>query len=138
MSGIVVFPDAVDVTRQHLLTRLAEFAVTCPVVREIPVDRPELWVRVLRTGGVVQTIVSDAAQLTVEVWADTVEVAHDTAQIVRGILLDRTRRVWDGVQVYRVAELSGPLDFPDPDARQPRFVWSVVAQMRGVETFPTV
>lgn len=138
MSGIVVFPDAVAVTLDHLAARLPLHGLDpMPTHREIPEPRPVEFVRVLRTGGVQATIISDAAQLTFEAWAATSDRAHDIAQIVRGIVNDRSRRVWAGVQVHKVEEFSGPQDFPDPTSNQQRYTWTAVVRMRGAESWPT-
>lgn len=137
MGDVIVFPDTVAITLTHLADRmpalgLAEIATH----RKIPDPRPDEFVRVLRTGGQQANMVSDAAQLTIEAWAGTSDRAHDIAQIVRAILLDRSRRIWDGVQVHKVEEFSGPQDFPDPISTHERYTWTIVARFRGASFQP--
>lgn len=127
MREVLVFPDAEYVA----LTWLDE-NLDVPVHTLVPDPRPSAWVRVQRTGGIRSTIVTDAASITVEAWADTYEIASDLAQLARGYLHAATGENVDGVAVWRVEEFAGPASLPDPISGQPRHTFTVAMHLRGV------
>src|SRR5690606_15009119 len=109
------------------VSALADHAsVEVPVRGKVPDPRPDSFVTVRRTGGVRQSMVSDAAQLTVECWASSDEAAHDLAQTCRAILLALSGSTVDDVPVYRVSEVGGPALLPDPLSGQPRCTFTVL------------
>lgn len=126
MSDIVLFPDAVA-----LVTGYLDDLFGIHVGSRVPDPRPSEFVTVRRGGGVRHDLVVDAAQLLIESWADQPETAHDNAQIVRAYLHALAGQVVDGVTVYRVEELSGLADLPDPLSNQPRIVFTVLVHVRG-------
>lgn len=132
----IVFPDATMVVLDHLAATLPTFGSAASTHREIPDPRPALFIRVLRTGGTRYSLVSDGAQLTFEAWATTSAAAHDLAQLARGIVNAMPGTVIGGVAVYRVDELSGPGDLPDPVSNQQRYTWSAVVHLRGAAVEP--
>lgn len=127
----IVFPSAVTVAIDYLREQLHALGIDDQVVHSIPNPRPTRFVRVLRTGGPRQTIVTDGAQLTIECWADRADQAEARAQVVRALLYVMPYRATD-VTVYLVEELAGPSDLPDPLSNQARQTWSVLVHLRGV------
>jgi hypothetical protein len=109
-----------------VITYLSTAMPGVDVHRQVPGARPSQWLRVLRTGGVRHTYVSDAAQLTIEAWADTPADAADLAQLARAHL-----NAIVGADAYLVEELGGPADLPDPESQQHRYTWSALVHLRG-------
>lgn len=122
----IVFPDAASLVANHLET---ELDVETGTVLPDPV--PDYFVRVRRTGGIRATIVSDAAQLTIETYADLHDSAHDLMTDARAALHALVGTDLDTATVYRVEELAGPADFPDPLSNQARYSMTVVVHLRG-------
>ncbi|MFD7584195.1 hypothetical protein ACFV84_01980 [Kitasatospora sp. NPDC059811] len=127
---VVVMPDAVAVVVSYLRAALAARSKAVPVVSRIPTNRPPAFVRVERIGGLKATPVSDRARLDVHCWAPSEADAHDLAAVSRA-LLDDLPGVRDGVTVYQVNEVSGPMWLPDDLTSTPRFAFAVEAHMRG-------
>jgi hypothetical protein len=126
MTDLIVFPDAVDIVCGHLDDLLG-----VPVRSKIPKPRPASFVTVRRGGGVQQTIVTDAALLLVECWAVLPGDAMDLAQLTRAHLHAMRGHVLAGVPVYRVDEVAGPADLPDPLSDQARVVITFSIHLRG-------
>lgn len=126
MVELFVFPDTTALVCSALTDRLDRPAGTL-----VPEQRPDEFFRVLRTGGPRHTIVSDAAQVTVESWAATEAAAHDMAQLARAVLHTLPGTVVDGVPVYRVDEISGPGNLPDPLSNHPRYSQTFAVHTRG-------
>ena len=101
-----------------------------PVRKRIPNPRPASFVTVQRVGGVADLVIDDA-QVMIGCWGDDDVTAADLAIVVRGSLGTMRGEVVDGVQVYRVTELAGPADIPDPDSDQYRMRWTITVQVRG-------
>ena len=118
----VVFPDAVEVVIDYLATAMP----TISAHRQVPTTRPAQWLRVLRTGGVLATPVTDAAQITIEAWADSASAANDLAQLARAHLNASL-----GVISYKVEELGGPADMPDLESQQQRYTFTSIVHIRG-------
>lgn len=131
MAALVVFPDVVDLLIGHLRDELPMFGGPAAVHHEVPAERPDRWVRVLRTGGVRQTLVTEAAQITLEGWADDSADAHDACQLARAVVFAATGTTIDGVPFYSVEEIGGPADLPDPDSRQQRHTCTLLVHVRG-------
>lgn len=132
MTSTVVFPDVVALVIGHIDDNLATFGwPTTSVHKRVPSPRPSSFVTVLRTGGPARDHVVDDAQVTLDVWADEDADVADLTADVRAIVNDLAGTVIDGTQVYRVTEMAGPSDIPDPLSDQPRMRWSVVVQTRG-------
>lgn len=124
----IVFPDAVATVLNHVAAQLPSHGYTgVPTHKNIPTTRPPRFVRALRTGGPRHNLVVDAAQITVECWADTDVAAEDLAQVVRGVV----NAMPYNTACYRVDELGGPADLPDPASNQSRTTWSVLVYLRG-------
>lgn len=123
-------PDAVAVVTGYLRAALADAGQPVPVVSRIPSPRPATFVRVERIGGTRQTVVSDRPRLDIHCWAETETAAHDLAALSRG-LLGAIPGVRDGVTVYSVAEVGGPIWLPDAESSQPRYAFALEIHMRG-------
>lgn len=126
MDAPIIFPD----TGAAVIAYLAGVA-GCPVTRAVPDVRPSTFVTVQRQGGTSRNLVTDEAQLGIECWAQTPEAAHDLAQLVRGHINALPGAVASGVRFYRVTELAGPADLPDPLSGQSRFVFAVLVASRA-------
>lgn len=124
---LITFPDAVALVIGHLTD---DPTITVPVHKRVPADRPASFVTVQRVGGPAG-LVTDEAQVMIHCWGDNDEDAADLAIEVRGSLGTMRGAIVDGTQVYRVTELSGPADVPDPDSDQCRMRWTVTIQVRG-------
>lgn len=122
----VVFPDATDLLVTYLDGELTEH-----VGSRIPNPRPTTFVRVLRTGGPKRNLVTDQPQMTFESWGDDDAEAADLAQQVRSLVNALPGQIVDGVPVYRVDELSGPANLPDPLSSQSRYTQSFAIALRG-------
>jgi len=125
--GPITFPDAAALVINHLRT----VAPTITFAHDVPNPRPDVFVRVWRTGGPKSTKVTDAAQLSIESWAPDVDVAIANASTVRGYLNDLPGRTLAGVPIYRVDELAGPGELPDPLSATRRVTWTVSVHVRG-------
>lgn len=130
MIPAIYFPDAVALTIGYLSD---EFP-TVPVHKRVPNPRPDRFVTILRTGGPRRSFVVDDAQLTIDCWATDDAAVADLASEVRAAMNSMQGVVVDDVQVYRVNELAGPADLPDPVSDMPRMRWSVVVATRGAGT----
>lgn len=131
MREPIVFPDAAALAIGWLGDQLNIYGDTAPVRQKVPDPRPDRFVTIVRGGGVRHTLVSDAATLLVECWGETPTDAHDLAQLSRALLLAMQGMVVDDVAVYRIDEVAGPQQLPDPLSEQPRYVFTLSAHLRG-------
>lgn len=131
MSALVVFPDVVDIAVQHLTDQLAIHEQTATVGSVVPNPRPDELVVVRRTGGTRLNLVADEPNITVECWARRAEDAHDLAQLCRAILHAMRASSVAGVPIYRVTDVGGPVDLPDPTSNKPRYTFTVAIAARG-------
>ncbi|MFJ1895908.1 hypothetical protein [Streptomyces sp. NPDC088115] len=127
---LVLMPDAVAVVVGYLRGALKAHGKPVPVVSRIPSPRPSAFVRVQRIGGTRQTPVSDRPRLDVHCWAESESAAHDLAALSRALLGD-IPGVRDGVTVYGVSEVGGPMWLPDDQTSAPRYAFAVEIHMRG-------
>lgn len=132
----VVWPDATDVCVTFLRAALAERGDGATVAAKVPNPRPARLVLVHRVGGPRLNLVADDAQIAVECWAPAAEDAADLAQLCRALIHTMRGGVVDGVPIYRIDELAGPADLPDPLSDQPRYVFTVQIAMRGTALPP--
>jgi hypothetical protein len=132
MTGeVILFPDATAVVIDLLAAAFDERDETAPVEPRVPNPRPDRFVVVRRTGGTSRAVVIDDPQITVEAWGTDDADAHDLAQLCRGLLHAAEGTVVDTVAVYRVAEVSGPGNLPDPESNHARYSQTFLAAMRG-------
>ena len=132
MRPVIEMPSVVAVLRTWLIDQLPAFGwPSTPVVGSVPNPRPQRFVMLQRTGGVMASVVTDLAQVTVECWGSSDEESEDLALTVRGLLASLHSDVIDGTTVYGVTEFSGPAFLPDPESKQSRTTWTVQAHVRG-------
>lgn len=124
----IVFPNAAAL----VITRMRVALPALTFSHDVPNPRPVIFVRIFRTGGPRATIVTDAAQLTIESWAPDADVAARNAQLVRAHVNDLPGRVVAGHAFYLVEELSGPAELPDPVSTSRRFTWTALVHVRGI------
>lgn len=124
-----LFPDV-----EALLSTWLRAQLDGPQVgNKLPNPRPDPFVLVQRHGGIRNTVVTDAAQMGLECWAGTDAQAHDLLQRCRALLLYRLPgQILDGHTVYRVDEMGGPSNLPDPTSSMPRWVMELQVHVRGI------
>jgi hypothetical protein len=83
---IIVFVDAEDVLCTWLAAQLDALDHDLPVGTRVPDPRPDRFIRLIRTGGVRYTLVTDAAQVAVECWDVVESAAAAMAQLCRGLI----------------------------------------------------
>lgn len=129
MAEVIVFPDAEQVVGDWLAAELAARGYTVPVGTRAPDPRPGAGFVVLkRTGGTRHSLVTDAALLTAECWADLESGALTLAELVRGLIHSAPGRL-AGVKAVR--EASGPGNLPDPVSPQARYTQTFEIHLRG-------
>jgi hypothetical protein len=102
-----------------------------PVVPRVPADRPDRFVRIIRTGGPMKNLVQDGPAADRRVLGSADEDAADLASLSRALLKAAQGQVWDGVAIGAVHEFSGPALLPDPLSNQPRYTFTMQMAMRG-------
>lgn len=128
MLPVVVFPDAEDIAAGWLRLNLPG---SPHVGTQVPASRPNEFVVVRRTGGVSSGPVTDEPIVAVEAWSTSPAAAHDLAQLARAYLHAVVGEQIDNVAVYRVVDVGGPVNLPDPESDQPRYTFSVQITLRG-------
>jgi hypothetical protein len=95
----------------------------------VPVGK---FVAVHTSGGTRQWPSVDVPSVMFEAWGPTTASAHDLAQRIRALVWSRygKRLGATGVQIYRIDEFSSPALLPDPESKEPRFVWTASIQHR--------
>lgn len=137
MAEAVLFRDVEELVCTFLRLRLSSTfpgvdvfpgATVFPGVQigiRVPKTRPAEFIRVLRTGGPKETLISEAAQITVEAWAQTEQRAS--------LLLSQCRALLNAADetIYGVREFSGPANLPDPLSANIRYTMSFQIRARG-------
>lgn len=126
MKPLVQFRDALAVVIPEIAAD-----VDVAVSSVVPKPRPESFVVLTRTGGPAATPVSDGAQITADSWAATQPEAAELAQEVRASFYRIDGAKVDGVQIYRVDEVSGPTSTPDAATGSPRYRQTFTVHIRG-------
>lgn len=91
-------------------------ALSVPVYRDIPAERPRTFVSLGRTGGALSGRVADSALFAAQAWAETTAGARELAYAVR----DALPGVESVENVFGVA-VTSLFDNPDPDSRLARY-----------------
>jgi hypothetical protein len=119
---VIRFPDIEGVLVSFL--RAANIAAST----KVPNPRPSEFVRLRRTGGVRSGPVTDTPLVDFEVYAATDVKAQELGERVRGLISER-----EGIQanVYRVGEVGGLANLPDPDTTESRYVFKAEFRVRG-------
>lgn len=128
----LVFPDAVELGIAITVAGLAStpFAGVA-VASQVPADRPDQFVVIARAGGTRRSIVLEDAHLVFETWAQNPADAQDLGQQVRAAVHAAQGTVVDGHPVYRVEDVEGLADQPDPLSDQPRYQFALSLTLRG-------
>lgn len=131
MPEIVLFPDATAALTSFLRAELPDYISGVTVGSAVPNPRPDTFVTVRRVGGVAVNRVVDGAFLAVECWGSHDAEAHDLAQICRGLIHSLSGTTYDTFTFYRVLEVGGPVNLPDPDSDQSRYTATYQVDLRG-------
>lgn len=132
----ILFPDTATLVIDGILAGFEAELITIPVVSKVPTKRPDEFLTVRRLGGPRRDLVTDTAQLAVEAYALTETAAHDYLQIARALIAAMAGTVVNGYQIYKVTEIAGPHEFPDPISESPRYAYSPLVATRGVALNP--
>jgi hypothetical protein len=130
MTLPVDFPNAEVLVVDYLDSQFA-----FPVMTTVPDPRPDVFALVRRVGGVALNPVADGPMLAVESWdmGDPV-AAGDRLQEIRTALHRLPGTALAGHPVYRVIEVAGPANLPDPDSDHDRYTMTVQLSIRGWAT----
>lgn len=133
MTEYIVFPNAENITILAIRAAFTAMDEAAGVHKRPPTDRTPAsrFVTVRRTGGPRHTLVTDAAQLTIEAWGTDEDDAQALSEKARAAVKAMAGTVQSTVQVYFVNEFNGPANDPDPISSQSRFVQTVQVSMRG-------
>ena len=130
MTEVIVFPDAEQILGDWLAAQLTTQGLTVPVSTRPPDPRPTRFITLRRVGGARANLVTDAALISIESWAEQGSAALVLAQLVRGLLLSAPGRL-STATVYRVREASGPGNLPDPVSEHARYTQTFEVRLRG-------
>lgn len=122
----ITFPSPTAFLIEYLAS-----VTTAPVVG-LGIPAATRFVKVTRSGGQSALELTDAAQMTVEVY----DQFPDSAELFAMDLLSRLHsiegRTVSGVNVKRVVEYGGPANLPDPRTPElARFTFTVALHLRG-------
>lgn len=124
-SQTLHLPDATAAWIEYLDPRLD------PPVRGEKANT-DAFVRVVRTGGVMETRITDNAQMTFECYARHDDEAVKLAQDTRAhVLAAAGTRLTADYFCKRVSEASGPAELPDPDDERSRYSFTVNTAIRA-------
>jgi hypothetical protein len=132
VERIIHFPDveqrAVAAVNELLPAMgLAELDFEVRAATTVPNPRPRTFVRIMRAGGVAETVVSENALLTLEGWDDDDEGRAVWAiNRARGILKAQDE------DLFGYSEVGGLANLPDPTTSQIRYTMMVGIRARGV------
>jgi len=132
MDGIdpIVFADTTWLVVDAIRDGFTIQGLAVIVDNEVPDDATR-YVVVRRQGGPRLDQFRDAAQIRVESIAPTKTEAHDNAQVARAYIQAMRGSVRHGTAIYRIDELAGPAELPDPISQLPRYVFTEVVHTRG-------
>lgn len=129
---MILDPDAEALLIGYLAEQLPATGFDVPVSDRTPQTGIES-VTLYRTGGVRRDLVTDQAQITVDVRAASGSRAVAILQMTRALLNDLWSRTLEGFQVYQVVELSGPYSNPT-DIDMIRYSQSFIVALRSGKT----
>jgi hypothetical protein len=128
---VILDADCEQLVIDHLAATLPLYGITAPVGDRTPGQGQESVV-VIRTGGTRRDLVTDQAQLTIDVRAADNSLAFNIINHVRALLLDLWGRQLAGHAVYQVTELSGPYSNPTSTDLH-RYSQSFLVAVRSIE-----
>lgn len=123
MAEVLVSPDVEAAAVSFLRAGLGLLA--SKVATQVPSTMPATMVKVSLTGGSRLDVVSDTAQLTVEVWSVDAPTASHVARRSQALMFSAAGSEPGGVWVRRVEYVGGVQFFPDPDTGKPRYQFTV-------------
>lgn len=122
---IAVFPDVEKLLTDAVKVGLADNGEgTVPVATQIPDPRPAEFIRIYRLGGQLETLVSEAARASLDVYAATEARAVQLLNLARAVLKSQ----WDALWGYD--EFIGPNNLPDPITSLTRYTCSFEIRTR--------
>lgn len=125
-NEVIIFGDSEAAAIVWLNPRLTPVKVST----QIPSTRPDELVRVSRTGGVRRDLITDQAQLTFECWAKTGVRASAICSLIRAHMSAAEGETINGLWIYKVTEVGGPVNFPDPESTSPRYQLTLAVASR--------
>lgn len=111
-----MIPDA----EMAAVTLLRE-TLDVPVFITPPREVPDTYVRVVRLGGNMRNIVTDSALIGVNCYSRERNIAARLANDIRAILRDSQGTVSNDAGIRFWREVSGPVNFPQPDVDRVRY-----------------
>jgi hypothetical protein len=128
MSDAVSFPDSI----QAIVDYLTDLHQTLPVGIRNP-DDGDTYIKVRRIGGVQTTRISEAGTFAIECYGpDDTSAFRLVGNVRRDVKAMQGTLVGD-VLVYKVEEVGGPGDLPDPLAPTlTRYSFIVAVTLRGL------
>lgn len=122
----VVFPNA-----EHVVVDIIDAGVTVPVRTTVPNPRPASFVLVRQIGGTVASPVSERSLLQIEAWAAGPSAAQTLIQRARALVAAAAHTISGGVTIYAVRDVGGPVNAPDPESEQARWLCTISVELRG-------
>jgi hypothetical protein len=124
----VLFGDIEDAFADYL-----NVVLDTPVFDKAPKETSSRlpFIVLSRIGGPKVSVVTEAATLSIESWANGDKTAHDNAQLARQAIHRLPGQIVNGIVISRVDEFSGPARLPAPESNKPRYVFTVSVIARG-------
>ena len=110
---MIIYADAEQLIIDYLTEQLPPLGVQVPISDRVPLDSTSS-ITVIRTGGVRRDLVTDEAQLTVDVRGPTNSECVRILNLARALINDLYGRSLAGHAIYSTRELSGPYSNPTP------------------------
>ncbi len=120
-----MFADAEALVRKYLADNLSG---SVRVATKVPSTRPDVFVRVWRTGGTAMNRIVDRPQITVQAWAKDSVAASKLAGECRQLLLAASGHM---PLVRAIEETSGIYYDPDPGTNTDRYTFTHQITMRA-------
>lgn len=129
MAEIITFPDVEALVVAALnagFTARGEAGLKAHT--RVPNPRPAEFVKVLGGGGLDETMVSEAAQITLEGWAATEPRAREICELARAIVRSQDS------DIRGARGFSFPQNLPDPTSDQARYTSTGDVRVWGTTT----
>lgn len=125
----ITFPSATSFLIEYLVT-----VTNVPVVG-LGIPAAGRFIKITRAGGQSDLDLTDAAQMTVEIYDQFPDSAELFAMEIRSHIHALEGRTVSGVNVKRVVEYGGPANLPDPRTPElARFTFTIALHLRGTPT----
>lgn len=129
MAEIVTFPDAEALVVAALNAEFPGRGETdLKAHTRVPKERPDEFVRIIGGGGPDETKVSEAAQITIEGWAQTESRAYEICDLARAIVRSQDS------EIRGARGFSYPQNLPDPVSDQVRYTSTGDVRVWGTTT----